>query len=96
MTHILNTVSEVTGVSVEDMLGKRRYREMADARILCQYIMRHEFRYMLKEICAVFNCHHTTVVKNVVFFHGTMEYLPKLQGHYAAAMSILNPETIAA
>lgn len=96
MRHILNTVSEVTGVSVEDMLGKRRYREMADARMLAQYILRKDYQMPWRQMGKLFDCDHTNCVKNVDAMEDLLQYHTELSEAYTEIMTRLNPETIAA
>ena len=62
---IFNAVARKYGVTVEDIRGKRRTREIAQARHVCIYIMRTVTDLSLPSIGRVFNRDHTTILSSV-------------------------------
>lgn len=60
---VLKEVSRSFGVTVKDMKGPRRTKELALARQVAMYILREEFNYKLEEIAKFLNRQdHTTVL----------------------------------
>ncbi len=60
---VLKEVSRSFGVSVKDMKGPRRTKELALARQVAMFILREEFNYKLEEIAKFLNRQdHTTVL----------------------------------
>ena len=53
------------GVTVEDIRGKRRTREIAQARHVCIYIMRTVTDLSLPSIGRVFNRDHSTILSSI-------------------------------
>ncbi len=62
---IFHAVARKYGVTVEDIRGKRRTREIAQARHVCIYIMRTVTDLSLPSIGRVFNRDHTTILSSV-------------------------------
>ena len=62
---IFNAVARKYGVTVEDIRGKRRTREIAQARHVCIYIMRTVTEMSLPSIGRVFNRDHTTILSSI-------------------------------
>lgn len=60
---VLKEVAKSFGVTVKDMKGPRRTKELALARQVAMYILREEFNYKLEEIAKYLNRQdHTTVI----------------------------------
>lgn len=60
---VLKEVSKSFGVTVKDLKGPRRTKELALARQVAMYILREEFNYKLEEIAKFLNrMDHTTVL----------------------------------
>jgi len=60
---VLKEVSKAMGVTVKDIKGPRRTKDVALARQVCMYILREEFGYKLEEIAKFLNREdHTTVI----------------------------------
>lgn len=60
---VLKEVSKSFGVTVKDLKGPRRTKELALARQVAMYILREEFNYKLEEIARYLNRQdHTTVL----------------------------------
>ena len=60
---VLKEVGKSFGVTVKDMKGPRRTKEVALARQVSMYILREEFNYKLEEIAKYLNRQdHTTVI----------------------------------
>ena len=62
---ILNSVSRSYGVSSEDMKSKKRTDTIASARQAAMYIMRELTELTLKDIGAIFNRDHATVISSI-------------------------------
>ncbi|MBQ7298720.1 MAG: chromosomal replication initiator protein DnaA [Clostridia bacterium] len=62
---ILNAVARKYGVTIEDIRGKRRTREIAQARHVSIYIMRNVTDLSLPSLGRVFNRDHTTILSSV-------------------------------
>src|SRR5690606_14580206 len=60
---VLKEVAKSFGVTVKDMKGPRRTKELALARQVAMYILREEFNYKLEEVAKFLNREdHTTVL----------------------------------
>lgn len=60
---VLREVSKTFGVTVKDLKGPRRTKDLALARQVAMYILRDEFNYKLEEIAKYLNRQdHTTVI----------------------------------
>lgn len=60
---VLKEVSKSFGVTLKDMKGPRRTKELALARQVAMYILREEFNYKLEEVARFLNRQdHTTVL----------------------------------
>lgn len=60
---VLKEVSKSFNVSVKDLKGPRRLKELALARQVAMYILREEFNYKLEEVAKFLNREdHTTVI----------------------------------
>ena len=66
---IFNAVAKKYDVTVEDIKGKRRTREIALARHVCIYIMRTVTDLSLPSIGKVFDRDHTTVLSSIETIH---------------------------
>jgi len=63
---VIRKVGATFGVSVKDIKGPRRTKDMATARQVCMYILREEFSYKLEDIAKFLNRQdHTTVMHAV-------------------------------
>jgi len=62
---IFHAVARKYGVTVEDIRGKRRTREIAQARHVCIYIMRTVTDLSLPSIGRVFNRDHSTILSSI-------------------------------
>ena len=62
---IFHAVARKYGVTVEDIRGKRRTREIAQARHVCIYIMRTVTDMSLPSIGRVFNRDHSTILSSI-------------------------------
>ena len=62
---IFNAVARKYGVTVEDIRGKRRTREIAQARHVCIYIMRTVTDLSLPSLGRVFDRDHTTILSSI-------------------------------
>jgi|SRR5690606_14253619 len=64
-SYIIRTVSHISGVSIEEMLGKSRAQEVCYARFVCFYHM-HKYLAMSKaSIGRIFNKDHSTVINGL-------------------------------
>lgn len=62
-TQIIDAVSKVTGVGVEDIKRKGRRKRFVDARQISQYIMRqHCPKMKLTDIAEIYGTDHSTIV----------------------------------
>lgn len=59
---LLNVVEELTELKKEDILSKRRFRPLADARVMCSILLK-KYNQSLRtsEIGAMLNINHTSV-----------------------------------
>ncbi|MCR5206896.1 MAG: chromosomal replication initiator protein DnaA, partial [Eubacterium sp.] len=62
---IVEEVSRTTGVSVEEIYGKKRTANISNARKMCFYIIRQVTDMPYKAIGQEFNKDHTTVIYNI-------------------------------
>ena len=62
---LLSIVSQVTGVSQADVMGRSRYRYICVAKQLYAYFLRNKFKMKLKDISKVMNNHHASVIHNL-------------------------------
>lgn len=69
LEEILKSVSETSGVSVEDILSRTRKLEIVDARHIFCGIARDHHQYTLKTIGNFLNRDHTTAMHAVKNFH---------------------------
>jgi len=61
---IIQTVSDIVGVSVKDVCSKNRTMEVADARFIIFYLLR-EAHYSFNRIARMFDRNHTSVIHGV-------------------------------
>lgn len=59
---VLQVVSDVTGVTIEDMKGKKRTREVVDSRHMFFFICKRHAVQSLEIIGRTIGKHHSTVV----------------------------------
>lgn len=59
---IINITSEVTGISVEGIMGSRRYREYSEARFIAIYFIRDKFNDTISGIGRLFSRDHSTII----------------------------------
>lgn len=62
---ILKDVSSISGVSVDDIVGKCREAEITPSRQVAMYLMRDINDCTLKKIADIFNRDHTTVMYSI-------------------------------
>ena len=62
---VLDDVSILYGVPVDDILGKRRLKLIVDARHDAMYRMRNDLRMTYSHIGLIFNRDHSTVIHAV-------------------------------
>lgn len=65
INHIVDEVCRTTGVSSEDIYGKKHTANVSDARKMCFYIIREVTDMSYKTIGKEFNRDHSTVMYNV-------------------------------
>lgn len=59
---IINAVEETFGVSIADMRGRIRKREIVIARMCLAYLLRNRLGYTLKQCAEVLNKDHTSII----------------------------------
>ena len=59
---IIEKVCTYYGVSVKDVVGRTRFKEIVMARHMAIYIIRNKVKYKLKATGMLFNRDHTTVI----------------------------------
>lgn len=59
---IIEKVCAYYGVSVKDVVGRTRFKEIVMARHMAIYIIRNKVKYKLKATGMLFNRDHTTVI----------------------------------
>jgi chromosomal replication initiation ATPase DnaA len=59
---VIDNVCEVFGISMEDLKGKRRFRNLVLARHIAMYIIRNDFNLTLNQVKLIFVCDHSTVI----------------------------------
>jgi|TARA_R100000544_G_C2224359_1_gene59655 hypothetical protein len=59
---IIATVSRLTEISIKDIRGKSRLREVTNARRISMVLINDILRYNLSEIGRIFGKHHATVL----------------------------------
>ena len=59
---IIATVSRLTEISIKDIRGKSRLREVTNARRIAMVLINDILRYNLSEIGRIFGKHHATVL----------------------------------
>jgi len=62
---IVLAVSDEFGVQLSDILGTRRYRTVAEARLLCYWLLRTRTRMSFPEIGQTMGRDHGTVINGV-------------------------------
>lgn len=70
---VLNDVAETFNVTKEEMTGKRRNREFADARHVAQYLIHVKMNRTCTATGAIFNRDHSTVLHAVKNVNNRME-----------------------
>ena len=60
--YLLDTVSNVTGVSIKDMVSRRREREYVTARHIAIQVLLDETDMSCNEIARILNRDHTTII----------------------------------
>lgn len=79
LNEILKAVSEVTNISVQDILSKSRLKETVFARHLYCYFSCEKTRYSLKSIGKLINRDHASVIhgnKRIIY---ELEYYPEVK-----------------
>ena len=59
---VLEEVSYLYGIPVDEILGKRRFKLIVDARHEAMYRMRHELKFTFKHIGDIFSRDHSTII----------------------------------
>lgn len=62
---VINEVSDVTGIPVAEIRGKRRTKRLAMVRQFAMFVAREETDARLTEIAAAFNRDHSTVIYGI-------------------------------
>jgi chromosomal replication initiator protein len=74
LSTIFRTVAKEFDISVKDIKGPRRTKDVAFARQVCMYILREEFGYKLKEVSELLKRNdHTTAIHAIDKIHSTMQ-----------------------
>jgi chromosomal replication initiator protein len=68
INRIVDEVSRTTGVSIEDIYGKKQKSNVSNARKMCFYIIREITNMSFEAIGAEFNKDHSTVMYNIQKF----------------------------
>ncbi len=90
-TEIMGIVADSCGVTVDDILSKRRKREMCDARHMFCAIMRKQFRYSLKSIGEIVNGRdHTTAIHSIQTFNDRCRNEEGYKEHAERIVGIIN------
>ena len=72
---IVNAVSEVTGITLQQIKSRSRLRAYVTARCLISHYLRKYTRMSLKEIGAIIgNRDHSTVIYNIATHNDLMQY----------------------
>ena len=72
---IINAVSEVTGITLQQIKSRSRLRAYVTARCLICHYLRKYTRMSLKEIGRVIgNLHYSTVIYNISIHNDLMQY----------------------
>ena len=71
---ILNTVADITCISIEEMKSQKRQAKLVEARQIAIYLIKKHSKLTLKEIGKMFgNRDHTTVIYAIRTIDGLME-----------------------
>jgi chromosomal replication initiator protein len=62
---ILNIVADNYGVSVDELKGSKRNANIATARHMCMYLLRHHTQLSLTEIGKIFSRDHSTTISSI-------------------------------
>ena len=62
---LLSIISEVSGISKKDIIGKVRSRSFMIPRQLLCYYLRKKYKYKLVDIAQLFNAHHSSIIHSV-------------------------------
>lgn len=62
---LIEVVARFYDVSVSELLGRRRYTQIAEIRAVCLYLVRKHTRYSLEEIGSFFDRDHSTVLVRI-------------------------------
>lgn len=78
---ILNVVSDVFGLSVDQIVSKSRKREIVWARQCAMYLLRKTLQMTLTDIAKELNRDHATVMHGVKNWANQMQYEDTLRLH---------------
>ena len=86
---IFELISEKYGVSEEDIRSKKRNDNIAKARHLCIYLIRHLTELSLSDIGKIFSRDHATVIASTKFIKGQMDIVPGMESEVNELISTL-------
>lgn len=88
---VLKEVAKAFGVTVKDIKGPGRTKEVALARQVCMFILREEFNYKLEEIARLLNREdHTTVIHAIDKIKSKMMLQDGFNAQVAKTINIIN------
>ncbi|MBQ8174413.1 MAG: chromosomal replication initiator protein DnaA [Clostridia bacterium] len=86
---IFELISERYGVSEEDIRSKKRNDNIAKARHLCIYLIRHLTELSLSDIGKLFSRDHATVIASTKYVKGQIESVPGMESEVNELISTL-------
>ena len=86
---IFELISRKYGVSEEDIRSKKRNDNIAKARHLCIYLIRHLTELSLSDIGKLFSRDHATVIASTKYVKGQIESVPGMESEVNELISTL-------
>ena len=86
---IFELISRKYGVSEEDIRSKKRNDNIAKARHLCIYLIRHMTELSLSDIGKLFSRDHATVIASTKYVKGQIESVPGMESEVNELISTL-------
>ena len=71
---IIKKVSEFSKIREKDIIGKKRFKNIIEARHVCIYLIRLKFDLQIEKIGKIINCDHSTVVYACKHVDEMLEY----------------------
>lgn len=84
---IIELVSDVTGVSVDDMLSKSRTREIQDAKKMAIGIIREHTGMTANRIGFMFSVTHASILNALRWHKSLIESIPQYKQNYEKILS---------